>query len=91
MGDACHLYRLGNYPLATFVAILAIEEVGKLSRLANELTLYDAPLAPPEPASVDRSHRRKHFLAVMSGALIMRVLIGSWARMSFGDFARRGK
>jgi AbiV family abortive infection protein len=68
--DACQFYTRGNYPFAAFFAILVIEEVGKLSRLAQDLVLYDVPRAAAPTATVERSHRRKHFIGVVSGALI---------------------
>jgi AbiV family abortive infection protein len=68
--DACQLYALGNHPLATFVSILVIEEVGKLARLAQDLMFYDVPRAAEQSGAVERNHRRKHFIGVVSGALI---------------------
>jgi len=68
--DACHLYTLGSFPLAAFVSILVIEEVGKLASLAQDLLLYDVPRAASGDGAVERSHRRKHFIGVVSGALI---------------------
>lgn len=68
--EACQLYNLGNYPLATFLSILVIEETGKLSRLPQDLMFYDVPRTTGSGAPVDKSHRRKHFIGVVSGALI---------------------
>ncbi len=68
--DTCQLYRLGNFPLTAFLAILLIEEVGKLSRLAFDLVAFDTPRCAKPHDSVERSHRRKHFIGVVSGALI---------------------
>jgi AbiV family abortive infection protein len=68
--EACHLHAHGSFPLATFLSILVIEETGKLARLSQDLIFYDTPRPPASGAAVDRSHRRKHFIAVMSGALI---------------------
>ena len=68
--DASQLYNLGNFPLATFLSILVIEEVGKLTHLALDLVSYDMPRTPTQGDVVERSHRRKHFIGVMSGALI---------------------
>ena len=68
--DACTMYLRGSFPTAAFLAILTIEEVGKLSRLAEELIPFDAPLSLASPAPIERSHRRKHFIGVVSGALI---------------------
>jgi hypothetical protein len=41
--DASKIYTLGNYPIAAFLSILVIEEVGKLSRLPFDLMFYDVP------------------------------------------------
>lgn len=68
--DACQLYTLGSYPLATFLSILVIEEIGKLARLAEDLVFYDVPRTVTQNSAVERSHRRKHFIGVVSGALI---------------------
>jgi AbiV family abortive infection protein len=68
--EACRLYAHGSYPLATFLSILVIEETGKLARLSQDLIFYDTQRPPASGAAVDKSHRRKHFIAVMSGALI---------------------
>lgn len=68
--EACHLYGFGSYPLAAFLSILVIEETGKLARLSQDLIFYDTPRPAASGAAVDKSHRRKHFIAVMSGALI---------------------
>jgi AbiV family abortive infection protein len=68
--DGCQFYTRGNYPLAVFFSILVIEEVGKLSRLAQDLMFYDVPRTPAQNGTVERSHRRKHFIGVVSGALI---------------------
>jgi AbiV family abortive infection protein len=68
--EACQLYNLGNYPLATFLSILVIEETGKLSRLPQDLMFYDVPRTTGSGAPVNKSHRRKHFIGVVSGALI---------------------
>ena len=59
-----------NYPLGAFIAILVIEEIGKLSRLPHDLFAYDQPRHAQPATLVDRDHRRKHFIGVMSGALI---------------------
>ena len=68
--DAAALYKQGNYPIAAFLSILVIEEVGKLANLGNELVFFDAPPASTRRVGVERSHSRKHFVAVVSGALI---------------------
>lgn len=68
--DACELFHRGNFPIAAFMAILVIEEVGKLTRLAEELIYLDAPLSIAGDPVVEKSHRKKHFMGVVSGALI---------------------
>jgi AbiV family abortive infection protein len=68
--DACQFYMGGNYPFAGFFSILVIEEVGKLSRLFEDLLHYDIPRAVELSGKVEKSHRRKHFIGVVSGALI---------------------
>ncbi|TIP24726.1 MAG: AbiV family abortive infection protein [Mesorhizobium sp.] len=68
--DACELFLRGNFPMAAFISILVIEEVGKLTRLAEELIYLDAPLPIAGEPAVEKNHRRKHFVSVMSGALI---------------------
>src|SRR5262249_25448394 len=67
---ACQFYTGGNYPFAAFFAILVIEEIGKLSRLFEDLLHYDVPRAVGQSGTVERNHRRKHFIGVVSGALI---------------------
>ncbi|OBP74352.1 hypothetical protein BAE39_18595 [Mesorhizobium loti] len=68
--DACELFHRGNFPMAAFMSILVIEEVGKLTRLAEELIYLDAPLPIARHPVVEKSHRKKHFISVMSGALV---------------------
>lgn len=68
--SACQAFRIGNNPIAAFMAILVIEETGKLARLSQDLIRYDAPRTTTAASIVDRNHRRKHFIGVMSGALI---------------------
>ncbi|MET2829786.1 AbiV family abortive infection protein [Mesorhizobium shangrilense] len=68
--DACELFHRGNFPMTAFMSILVIEEVGKLTRLADELIYLDAPLPIAGHPVVEKSHRRKHFMSVMSGALV---------------------
>ncbi|WP_201404222.1 AbiV family abortive infection protein [Kaistia sp. 32K] len=66
---ACDLYRGNNYPLSTFLSLLAIEETGKLTRLFQDLLRFDRPtLHPTMPPK--KSHRGKHFLAAIAGALV---------------------
>lgn len=68
--DACELFHRGNFPIAAFLSILVIEEVGKLTRLAEELICLNEPLPIAGTPSVEKNHRKKHFVGVMSGALI---------------------
>jgi AbiV family abortive infection protein len=68
--SASQIYTLGNFPIAAFISILVIEETGKLKRLARDLILYDVPRDTTAISVVDRNHRRKHFIGVVSGALI---------------------
>jgi AbiV family abortive infection protein len=70
--DACAHYRAGNFPMATFLAILAIEEIGKLVGIFEDLLRWDVPrpLNRPKLSPADRDHRRKHFVGVVSGALV---------------------
>jgi AbiV family abortive infection protein len=67
--SACDLFRSGRFYLSAFVSILVIEEVGKLAHLAQELVAFDMPRNPSKSV-IDRDHRRKHIIAVLSGALI---------------------
>ncbi len=68
--DACELFHRGNFPIAAFLSILVIEEIGKLTRLADELIYLNEPLPIAGNPSVEKNHRKKHFISVMSGALI---------------------
>jgi len=68
--DACKLYRADTYPIAAFLSILVIEEIGKLANLWADLVAYDAPYRTTQGMPIDRDHRRKHFIGVVSGALI---------------------
>ncbi len=68
--EACRFYQLGKFRFATFFSILVIEEVGKLTRLAQDLVYCDVPRPTTQGDAVERSHRRKHFIGVVSGALI---------------------
>lgn len=45
-------------------------EVGKLTRLAEELIYLNAPLPIARNPSVEKNHRKQHFISVMSGAPI---------------------
>ncbi|MCC8959303.1 AbiV family abortive infection protein [Bradyrhizobium sp. Pear77] len=69
--DACKLYRERHYPLSTFLSILTVEEVGKLGRLWNDLLAWDSPASSnPTLGLLGRDHRKKHFMAVMAGAVV---------------------
>ena len=68
--DACGLYRQENYPLATFLSILVIEEIGKLTNLYFDLLLFDIERPTPQSQSVDGSHKRKQLIGVFTGALV---------------------
>lgn len=68
--SACQLYKANNFPMCAFISILVIEEIGKLSHLSQELISYDIERSPQDQIIVDRNHRRKHFIGVVSGALI---------------------
>lgn len=70
--DACRHFHEARYPLAAFLAILAIEEVGKLGRLWYDLLAWDRPMSSPRAdlGRLGRDHRKKHFMGVVSGALI---------------------
>jgi AbiV family abortive infection protein len=67
---ACKSYRSLDFPLAAFLSILVIEEIGKLSNIGLELVNFDESYKENLINKVDRSHRKKHFIGVMSGALI---------------------
>ena len=68
--DACARFTARDYPLACFLAILVIEEIGKLSRLHTELLEYDSAASAKGKPIADKDHRRKHFLGVISGAVV---------------------
>ncbi len=58
--DACQLFHLTKFPLAAFLAILTVEEIGKLSGVWLDLVMYDAPRQEARKTLIDRDHRRKH-------------------------------
>ncbi len=69
--DACKLYQEGHYPLSTFVSILTLEEMGKLGRIWTDLLAWDRSISPnPTLGLIGRDHRKKHFMAVMAGAVV---------------------
>lgn len=69
---ACVQFAQGNYPLATFFSILAIEEIGKLGRLWHDLMAWDQPSqeAKTNLGVLGKSHQKKHFLGVVPGSII---------------------
>ena len=67
---ACNLYVQENHPLATFLSILVIEEIGKLTNLFTDLLFFDVERPTPSPQSVDGNHKRKQLIGVFSGALV---------------------
>jgi AbiV family abortive infection protein len=68
--SAAQEFKMGNFPIAAFLAILVIEEIGKLGRLPQDLTYYNVPRIVLRSDAVERDHRRKHYIGVVSGALI---------------------
>lgn len=70
--QACDHYRAGRFPLCTFLSILTIEEIGKLGRLWYDLLAWDRPLESDmkDLGILGRDHRKKHFIGVISGAVI---------------------
>jgi AbiV family abortive infection protein len=58
--------------MSTFISILAIEEIGKLGRLWFDLLAWDRPQKTnkKELGPFGRDHRKKHFTAVVAGAVI---------------------
>ena len=67
---ACNLYAQDNHPLATFLSILVIEEIGKLTNLFTDLLFFDMERPTPLSQSVDNNHKRKQLIGVFSGALV---------------------
>jgi AbiV family abortive infection protein len=70
--DACRLYHEGHFPLSTFISILTIEEIGKLGRLWFDLLAWDRPISSVrnDMGQLGRDHRKKHFMAVVAGAIM---------------------
>ncbi|MCC7427533.1 MAG: AbiV family abortive infection protein [Alphaproteobacteria bacterium] len=68
--SACNMYNQKNYHLASFIAILVIEEIGKLARIFFDLLSYDVPRPARGRQPVERNHRLKHVIGVVSGALV---------------------
>ena len=67
---ACSLYAQENHPLATFLSILVIEEIGKLTNLFTDLLFFDVERPTLSTRSVDDNHKRKQLIGVFSGALV---------------------
>ena len=67
---ASELCLSGNFPLAAFVSILVIEEIGKLTHLGDDLVWFDAGERRERGRGVARGHRRKQLIGVLSGALV---------------------
>ena len=67
---ACTLYVQENHPLAAFLSILVIEEIGKLTNLFTDLLFFDVERPTPSLQSVDGNHMRKQLIGVFSGALL---------------------
>lgn len=67
---ASELCLSGNFPLAAFVSILVIEEIGKLTHLGEDLIWFDAGERRGRGSGVARDHRRKQLIGVLSGALV---------------------
>lgn len=68
---ACAAFRRAHFPLATFLAIVVIEETAKLGRLWFDLLAYDQPTQNKGVGGkAGRRHKHKHFMTVVQGALI---------------------
>ena len=67
---ASELCLSGNFPLAAFVSILVIEEIGKLTHLGDDLIWFDAGERRGRGRGVARGHRRKQLIGVLTGALV---------------------
>ena len=69
--DSRDFYRRGRYPLATFTAILLLEEMGKIGLIWHELLAYDRPRSTVRKLNgVGRNHRQKAFMGVVAGAVV---------------------
>ena len=67
---ASELCLSGNHPLAAFVAILVMEEIGKLTHLGNDLIWFDADRRRMRGRGVATNHRKKQLVGVLSGGLV---------------------
>lgn len=67
--NACEAFMAKRFPLAVFFSILAIEEIGKLGRLWRDLLAWDQ-LKKADRKMLSRRHPQKHFLALVSGAVV---------------------
>jgi len=62
--NACNFYIQANYPLATFLSILVIEEIGKLTNLFSELVYFDTERPVLQAGRVNNSHKRKQLIGI---------------------------
>ena len=60
----------GKFPLAAFVSILVIEEIGKLTHLGDDLIWFDLAERRRLGTGVATDHRKKQLIGVLSGALV---------------------
>ena len=60
----------GNFPLAAFISILVIEEIGKLTHLGDDLIWFDVAERREHGKGVATDHRKKQLIGVLSGALV---------------------
>lgn len=73
--DACALYHSMRYAPAVFIAIVALEEIGKVSVARIQFLHGDARRKNPELLKTKiswtlRDHKKKHLLAACAGAVI---------------------
>lgn len=70
--DSRDLYLRQHYPLATFTAILLLEEMGKVGQIWRDLLNYAQPRSSNTQTleTVSRSHRQKAFIAVVAGSIV---------------------
>lgn len=69
---ACEYFTQEKYPMATFFSILAIEEIGKLGRIWDDLMAWDQDVDKKkvDVGVLSKSHQKKHFLGVIPGSII---------------------
>ena len=92
------LHYSGDYFLAVFLSILSIEEIGKLTPLRYELTLFSGTpnrkMNQKKKKNPMYNHRMKHYFAAAQGALINSRLdrvLGAEAIKKFIEDAESGK